>query len=285
MITTAIIPAAGLGTRLSPITNAIPKELVPVYDSIALFRVCEEAVRVGIQKIIIVNSEAKPSLAEPVRRFFKQSLPSGNESGNLTVLEMIQNKPLGLGHAINCAADAIDQFPVVVMLPDVLLTESSDLLSRMLKLSSSERSVICVRTAKYPLLNRSGVVDIARTLEDGTPVRDLVEKPARGEEPSDQMIVGRYVLTEQVLDFLSQSVTSSTGEIELTDSIASSARTSLGAVVTCRLTEPYQDTGTLDGLFLAGLQQFALAKADTHYSQPVLELISLLENELGLNEN
>ncbi len=283
MITNAIIPAAGLGTRMSPITSAIPKELVPVYDSIALFRVCEEAVRVGIEKIIIVNSPTKPSLADAVNRFFEQRSLSADGTGSPSVVEVIQSQPMGLGHAVYCAIDVIDQFPVVVLLPDVLLAKTSNLLSRMLDIASDERSVISVKKAQPSKLNHSGVVEFAGAMADGVAISRLVEKPAPGDEPSDQMIVGRYVLTEQIFDHLSRSNTGSTGEIELTDSIDSVARSAHGAVVACELEEPYQDTGTLDGLFLAGLHQFALAKSDTRYSVPAAELIDLLENDLGLS--
>ena len=282
MITTAIIPAAGKGTRLSPITSAIPKELVPIYDSIALFRVCEEAVWAGIQKIIIINSPIKPSLVDAVERFFLESSENGSELTAPTVVEVTQSRPLGLGHAVHCAMDAIDQFPVAVMLPDVLLPESSDMLSRMIEIASTERSVISVRTARAPQLNRSGVIDFAGTMTEGVEINNLVEKPAPGDEPSDQMVVGRYVLTREVFEFLGRSTPGATGEIELTDSISAAARSRAGAVVACSLVGGYQDTGTHDGLFLAGLHQFASAKLDSEYSAPVEKLIELLERDLGL---
>ena len=285
LIKTAVIPAAGLGSRLSPITSAIPKELVPVYDTVALFHVCEEAVRAGIQKIVIVNSQRKPALAEAVSLFFKNNRSARNEYAAPMITEVIQDQPLGLGHAVYCASESIDQFPVVVMLPDVLLPESSDLLSRMLDIGSTERSVVSVRRARPPLLNRSGVVDFEGEMEDGKFIIDLTEKPTLGEEPSDQMIIGRYVLTQQIFDLLNKSVAGATGEIELTDSIAESARQTRGAVVACELTERYQDTGTLDGLFLAGLHKFGSSRPNSRFSKPVDALIELLEQELGLSDS
>jgi UTP--glucose-1-phosphate uridylyltransferase len=284
LITTAVIPAAGLGTRLYPITHAIPKELVPVYDSIALFKVCEEAVRFGIQKIVIVNSPYKRSLADPVRRFMAQSSSLETEAVLPVVMEVIQEEPLGLGHAIHCAEDSIDQFPVVVMLPDVLLTETSDLLGRMLAIGSQDTSVVSVRKTQQPRLSQSGVVDYDGEMLDGMPIRNLVEKPAAGDEPSDRMVIGRYVLTKEIFKELSESVAGATGEIELTDSIAVVARSRPGAVVACEFMERYQDTGTIDGLFLAGLDQFAQVKSGTGLAASALELIELLESDLDLKE-
>jgi UTP--glucose-1-phosphate uridylyltransferase len=253
-----------------------------VYDSIALFRVCQEAVLAGIQNIIIVNSPSKPSLTDAVERYFVESSENGSELTTPTVHEVIQSRPLGLGHAVHCAMDVIDQFPVAVLLPDVLLSESSDMLPRMIEMASTERSVVSVRTAHAPQLNRSGVVEFAGAMIEGVEIKNLVEKPAPGDEPSDQMVVGRYLLTREIFELLGRSTAGTTGEIELTDSISAAARSRSGAVLACSLTEGYQDTGTHDGLFLAGLHQFALAKLDSEYSAPVEQLIELLERDLGL---
>ena len=281
-MTTAIIPAAGLGTRLNPITGAIPKELVPVYDSVALYSVCEEVVRAGVSKIIIVNSPQKPPLADPVRRFL-QHQSSGRSGSKFPVIEeLIQEEQLGLGHAVSCAVAAVEQYPAVVVLPDVLLDDSSELLLTMLELASDDKSVICVKRAVQPRLSRSGVIGFEGSFLDGVAINELVEKPAPGDEPSDYMVVGRYVLTEEILKSLADGSAGSTGEIELTDAISSIAQLRFGSVVACELNQKYQDTGTIDGLFLATLYRFAQAKSGTRMSSLAAELISQLEQEMGL---
>lgn len=282
MIDTAIIPAAGLGTRLDPITSAIPKELVPTYNNVALFRVGEEALRAGIRRIIIVNSHSKAPLANPLEEYFRVHSSSLTFDSPPVVFEVFQESPLGLGHAISMARDKIDNFPVAVMLPDVLLPEDDDSLSRMIETSSGRYNVICVRKAVQPQLMRSGVIEFEGEFHDKTEVVNLIEKPEKGLEPSDWMVVGRYILTSEVFDSLDDSPAGLTGEIELTDSIASVARNERGRVLACQLFGSYQDTGTHDGLFHATLAQFVSRHPDSVYTETATKLLGLLEADLGV---
>jgi UTP--glucose-1-phosphate uridylyltransferase len=280
---TAIIPAAGRGSRLGPITSAIPKELVPVYDTVALFNVCEEAARAGIDRIILVNSPDKPSLIDIVVGHFDRISGETGSTGGPEIYEVLQPEPFGLGHAVACARDLVDQYPVMVLLPDILFDGPTDLLDRMKRVAANDRTVICVQTARPPRLNRCGVIEFDGPVSDGMVVRNLVEKPDPGSEPSDQMVVGRYWLSEDVIAAIFGAHPGLTGEIELTDAIAAQARSKPGSVVACVVREEFQDTGTFDGLLLANLSRFARGRAGSPVAIAAARLIAELTREIGIN--
>lgn len=280
MVTTAIIPAAGLGTRLEPISLAIPKELAPVYDSVALLQVCEEAVAAGIKHLVIVNSPRKSTLVDAVENHFSQL--EIEDRTRPSVVEVVQPSPKGLGHAVACAVPEIDQYPVTVLLPDVLLPASTNTLSRMIEIAGEGHSVLCIKKARQPQLSFSGVVDVSGLIQDGSIIDDIVEKPEPGTEPSDYMVVGRYVLTRAVFENLEESDAGATAEVELTDAISTEATGHPGSVLACQLDDTYRDIGTIDGLFLAGLHRFAEVKTGTRQSTLATELINQIETDLGL---
>ncbi|MEY3802321.1 MAG: UTP--glucose-phosphate uridylyltransferase, partial [Actinomycetota bacterium] len=123
-VRTAVIPAAGMGTRFLPATRAIPKELLPIYDTPAIQFVIDEAAAAGMQRVVIVTSRAKPSI---------EKYAASASTDKVAVSVVYQDSPLGLGHAISCARDAVAGEPFAVMLPDEIMGDSS-LIKELVKL-------------------------------------------------------------------------------------------------------------------------------------------------------
>ena len=232
-VRTAVIPAAGLGTRFLPATKAVPKELLPIIDTPALQLIIDEAVGAGLDHIVIVTSHSKPA----IEAYFEPSLDvltklrSTNRHAMADRLESIgrdihvsfayQDVPLGLGHAVGCAADIVGDEPFAVLRPDELMGDSS-LLDQMARLcEKSGGGVVGLKRVAREQVSAYGVVDPATELdEDGViRIRTLVEKPSVEDAPSDLIIIGRYVLTPDVFAELERVQPGSGGEIQLTDAL------------------------------------------------------------------
>jgi len=232
-VRTAVIPAAGLGTRFLPATKAVPKELLPIIDVPALQLIIDEAVGAGIDHVVIVNSHTKPSIeayfADSPEVIEKLETSGRSELAgrlrqmqeNVRISFAYQDKALGLGHAVGCARDAVGNEPFAVLLPDELMG-SSELLSAMCS--------VCVETGgsvvglkEIPLDEVSSYGVIAPSTEiDGkgvVGVADLVEKPSIDEAPSNLIIIGRYVLTPDVFDAIAELQPGAGGELQLTDAL------------------------------------------------------------------
>ena len=208
----AVIPAAGLGTRFSPITNAIPKELLPVVDTASIQYVVDEACDAGIEEIIIVISEAK----ESIRHYFDR-LASTTPA---RIKYVYQQEQLGLGHAIFCCSEAIGQEPFAVLLPDDIIYDENGALTQLLELYSKvDSSVIAVQRVPSEFISSYGIIK-PTFVDDVIKVIGLIEKPEIDKAPSDFGIVGRYILTPVILEILSKISTGALGEIQLTDALA-----------------------------------------------------------------
>ena len=232
-VRTAVIPAAGLGTRFLPATKAVPKELLPIIDTPALQLVIDEAVGAGIDHIVIVTNRNKPA----IQAYFESSddvlakLRSTNRHSMADRLESIgrdvrvsfvyQDAPRGLGHAVGCAADVVGDEPFAVMLPDELMGDSS-LLDQMARLcESSGGSVVGLKRVPRDQVSSYGVIEPSSELDDSgvISIRTMVEKPKVEDAPSDLIIIGRYVLTPDVFAKIEQLEPGSGGEIQLTDAL------------------------------------------------------------------
>ena len=208
----AVIPAAGLGTRFSPITNAIPKELLPVVDTASIQYVVDEACEAGIEEIIIVISEAK----ESIRHYFDR-LASTTPA---RIKYVYQQEQLGLGHAIFCCSEAIGQEPFAVLLPDDIIYNENGALKQLLELYSKvDSSVIAVQRVPSEFISSYGIIE-PTFVDDVIKVIGLIEKPEIEKAPSDFGIVGRDILTPVILEILSKISTGALGEIQLTDALA-----------------------------------------------------------------
>lgn len=251
-VRTAVIPAAGMGTRFVPATRAVPKELLPVYDTPALQLVANEAAAAGCERLVIVSSRSKPAIEMYAERMSRPGLE---------VRLVYQPEPRGLGHAVGCAREHLGNESFAVLLPDEVMGDSS-LLRAMVE--EHERSgehvvgLVRVRAAEvsaYGCAATRGVPDERGVVG----VRDVVEKPAAAEAPSDLILAGRYVLGPEAFARIDALQPAHAGELQLSDALAALARAGRlrGVVAGCRR----HDTGTPLGLLRAALDA-ALARSD-----------------------
>ncbi|SDX89660.1 UTP--glucose-1-phosphate uridylyltransferase GalU [Paenibacillus sp. CF384] len=227
----AIIPAAGLGTRFLPATKAMPKEMLPIIDKPTIQYIVEEAVESGIEDIIIVTGKGKRAIEDHFDSAFEleQNLI---EKGKLELLKEVQRsskvdihyirqkEPKGLGHAIWCARKFIGNEPFAVLLGDDIVVADTPCLKQLIQhYDKTGSSIIGVQSVPEEETQRYGIVDGTRVGSELFRINDLVEKPALGEAPSNMAIMGRYVLTPEIFDYLSLFETGSGGEIQLTDAM------------------------------------------------------------------
>lgn len=246
-VRTAVIPAAGHGTRMLPATKSVPKELLPLGEKPALQYVIEEALEAGVDRVIVISSPTKPAISDYLtpsssveailERLGRVDLAEGQRrlASGVEVMVVMQDEPLGLGHAVACARREVGEEPFFVLLPDELM-ESSRLLSEMAQVHGElGTSVIAVKPMPIEEISRYGVVapvgrePHAIVNDSGLSERivafdDVVEKPLPSEAPSDLAIIGRYLLTSDIFDDLDRVVPGAGGEIQLTDALAAQAQ-------------------------------------------------------------
>ncbi|MGP3231495.1 MULTISPECIES: UTP--glucose-1-phosphate uridylyltransferase GalU [Serratia] len=238
----AVIPVAGLGTRMLPATKAIPKEMLPVVDKPLIQYIVAECVAAGIKDIVLVTHSSKNAIENHFDTSFeleamlearvKRQLLSEVQSicpPDVTVMQVRQGQAKGLGHAVLCAKPMVGDSPFVVLLPDVLLDDSTaDLrkenLAKMIqRFDDTGYSQIMVEPVPEQDVSKYGVVDCAgATIAAGesAPMTAVVEKPAREDAPSNLAVVGRYVLSTEIWPLLEKTAPGAGDEIQLTDAIA-----------------------------------------------------------------
>lgn len=229
----AVFPVAGMGTRFLPATKATPKEMLPVVDKPLIQYAVEEAISAGIEQMIFVTGRSKRAIEDHFDKAYeleaelekagktellsmlRRSLPK-----NLSFIYIRQNEPLGLGHAVLCAAPAIDNEPFAVLLADDFLPHSKQtppfLKSMVAHFSAHQHSVLCTREVPIEQTRAYGVAQTNTAHE----LISIVEKPEPQDAPSRNAIVGRYVFTPRLLEHLRVQKPGRNGEIQLTDSIA-----------------------------------------------------------------
>lgn len=240
LVKKAVIPVAGLGTRMLPATKAIPKEMLPIVDKPLIQYVVNECIAAGINEIILVTHSSKNSIENHFDTSFeletllekrvKRQLLAEIQSicpRHVTIMHVRQGVAKGLGHAILCAHPLVGDEPFAVLLPDVIVDEyeadlSKDNLSEMLRrYTQTGHSQIMVESVDD--VSAYGIVDChGHELKPGesAPMTSIVEKPAASEAPSDLAVVGRYVLSEKIWPLLAQTPPGVGDEIQLTDAIA-----------------------------------------------------------------
>lgn len=260
----AVIPAAGLGTRFLPITKAIPKELLPVFDVPAAQLVVEEALSSGSEQIILVLGPGKEALlrhfgpqtalVDELRARGKHELAGLVASSAAPVASVVQERALGLGHAILCARPLVGDEPFAVLLPDDVFDAAVPVLRQLLdRHAQSGRSVIALEEVPASEVRRYGIVRPAAVDGRLVQVEDVVEKPAEHEAPSRLAIPGRYVLLPEVFDWIERTPPGHGGEIQLTDALREMARR--GRLEGLRVEATRLDAGEPMGLLEAGIHR------------------------------
>ena len=231
-ITKAIIPAAGLGTRFLPATKAMPKEMLPILDKPTIQYIVEEAAKAGIEDIIIVTGKHKRAIEDHFDNQ-KELEITLEQSGKFDLLEKVQfstnlanifyvrqKEQKGLGHAILTAKQFIGNEPFAVLLGDDIVESDTPAIKQLMDVyEQTEKSVIGVQEVRPQDTHRYGIIDPNK--KDGRiyEVNQFVEKPTPGTAPSNLAIMGRYVLTPDIFDYLADQEEGAGGEIQLTDAI------------------------------------------------------------------
>lgn len=234
MIKKAVIPAAGFGTRFLPATKALPKEMLPIVDKPNLQYIIEEAIASGIEDIIIVTGRNKKSMEDHFDKSIELELLL-KKTGKLELLETVENisnlvdihymrqkEPLGLGHAILCTKKFIGNEPFAVLLPDDIIDAEVPALKQMIeKYELVQSSILGVNEVPNEDVHKYGIVDYTEAENGLFSVKKLVEKPSIENAPSNQAIVGRYILSPGIFEELEKVLPDAKGEIQLTDAIDS----------------------------------------------------------------
>ncbi|MFB1082165.1 UTP--glucose-1-phosphate uridylyltransferase GalU [Jeotgalibacillus sp. JSM ZJ347] len=228
----AIIPAAGLGTRFLPATKAMPKEMLPIVDKPTIQYIVEEAIESGIEDIIIVTGKGKraiedhfdhvPELEQNLLAKEKfELLEAVQKSTNMVDIHYIRQKqPLGLGHAIWCARKFIGAEPFAVLLGDDVVQADTPCLKQMMNVfEERDSSVLGVMSVPDDQTHRYGIIDPVEQEGRLIHVKEFIEKPKQGTAPSNKAIIGRYIFTPEIFDFLEAHEIGAGGEIQLTDAI------------------------------------------------------------------
>ncbi len=237
MIKKAVFPVAGLGTRFLPATKASPKEMLPVVDKPLIQYAVEEAVEAGITEMIFVTGRSKRAIED----HFDKAYELENElmlRQKYKMLDFVQNllprhihcvyirqqEALGLGHAVLCAQSVVGNDDFAVLLADDLLDATPGVLAQMLKVYAEQKgSVLAVQDVPLNQTDQYGIAATQKTTKEPPNVErvlSLVEKPKPQESPSTLGVVGRYVLTNKIFNYLKKITPGSGGEIQLTDAIA-----------------------------------------------------------------
>ena len=269
----AVIPAAGLGTRVLPATKAQPKEMLVIVDKPALQYLVEELIASGIEEILIVTGRNKSSIENHFDYSFELE-KTLEEKGKLELLKVVddisklaniyyvrQKKPLGLGHAIGCAEAFIGDEPFVVVLgDDIIYTDENkgeapvtkQLIDKYVELNGG--NILGVQEVAEKDVNKYGIVKPLETIDGRTvEVENFVEKPSLEEAPSRLAALGRYVLEPEIFGYLRNTKPGKGGEIQLTDAILD-MKNDKGKLYAYNYDGFRYDTGDKFGMFVANVE-------------------------------
>lgn len=278
-----VIPVAGWGTRSLPATKNIPKEMLPIYNKPVIQYVVEEAQRAHIKDVIFVTNRDKNVIED----HFDHNLQLEDlleRSGKLDKLEEVrqvaemvnilsvrQKRQLGLGHAVLCARELVGDEPFAVMVGDDLMFSGVPGIGQLIEVAMAEKMpVIGVMEVPWEKVSRYGIIDGEEVAPGVYRVRDMVEKPKREDAPSRMAIVGRYVLTPDIFDYLEKVKPGHGGEIQLTDALQAMAKER--GMMAVRMAGMRFDAGDW-AEFLSASIYFALQDESLRY-----ELLGLLKN-------
>jgi UTP--glucose-1-phosphate uridylyltransferase len=268
----AVLPVAGLGTRVLPASKVIPKEMLPLVDKPTLQYIVEEAVAAGIEEIIFVTSRSKRSIEDHFDSFpeLEAVLERKGKHKELEELRQLQKmatytsvrqpEPLGLGHAVLCAKELVGDEPFVVMLGDILIPPETPCLPELIEVYEHyQSSVISLVPLPPEVIPTYGIASVEELGSNVVKIPHVVEKPPLEEAPSDLGVYGRYVLTPDIFALLEQTPPGRGGEIQVTDAIQVQAKA--GHCYGVKFTGERYDTGTPLGLLTTSIA-FALKRPD-----------------------
>ena len=268
----AVIPVAGLGTRFLPATKAMPKEMLPLVDKPVIQHVVEEAIRAGVDTLVMVTGRSKQAIENhfDVAYELEDTLARRSKDADLGLVRAItglghfvyvrQGEPLGLGHAVLCAKHAVGDEPFALLLGDDVFDEAEPALDALIAAhEATGKSVVGVQEVPLEHVRRYGIVSAPPDAADVWPVQRIVEKPSPDQAPSRFAVVGRYVLTPDVFKHLEALEPGVGGEYQLTDALMKLAEE--GKLVAARIPAKRFDTGDkLD--YLKANVEFALKRED-----------------------
>ncbi len=230
----AVFPAAGMGTRFLPATKATPKEMLPLVDKPLIQYGVEEAVAAGCTEIIIVTGRGKTTMEDHFDMSYEleQSLEAKGKTALLEIARRVsslakityvrQKQALGLGHAVLMAKELVGDEPFAVLLPDDIVDAATPCMQQMVDaFAQVQASILGSEVVEGPAISSYGCLDCTPTQEDPRLmlVKDMVEKPKFEDAPSNNAIIGRYILTPRIFEMLEQVTPGAGGEIQLTDGI------------------------------------------------------------------
>ncbi len=269
----AVIPAAGLGTRMLPATKTVPKEMLPLVDKPVIQYIIEEAVAAGIEDILIVTNRAKsamddyfdyyPELEERLQRAGKEKeLEEVRRSADLANIFYVRQKETkGLGHAISRAKRFVGDEPFAVLLGDDIMRAEKPVIRQLIDASEKyNRSCVGVQYVESSAISKYSSVKVSPLEDRVFSVSDMNEKPTQEQMLSNYAILGRYVLTPDIFPILENLAPGYGGEIQLTDGLKVLAHQ--GKMMAVDFEGRRYDTGNLKG-FLEATVDFALAQPDT----------------------
>jgi UTP--glucose-1-phosphate uridylyltransferase len=260
----AVIPVAGFGTRLLPVTKSVPKELLPVVDVPAIQVIVEECIESGIEEVIFITGRGKGGIEDHFdyhyeleklleeRGKHKELEKVRKISGMIRTIAVRQKKPLGLGHAIYCAREVIGDEHFMVLLPDDIISSEPPCTREMIDVFEKYgQAVVSLLEVPSEDTHRYGIV----TGESWAPglhrIRTLIEKPEAGIAPSQLAIIGRYLLPPVIFDYLAEATPDESGEIQLTDALSRLARER--AIIGYEFTGMRHDIGDKLGFLTANI--------------------------------
>ncbi|MBC7674692.1 MAG: UTP--glucose-1-phosphate uridylyltransferase GalU [Rhodoferax sp.] len=273
-VTKAVFPVAGQGTRFLPATKSIPKEIMTLVDRPLIQYAIDEARAAGIKEFIFVTSRGKsaledyfdhsPELESTLKRQGKTELlevlrDTNMDSGAIAYVR--QNRPMGLGHAVWCARRLIGNEPFAVLLPDDVIASDKACLQQMIEAySQTGGNMVAAMEVPPEKASSYGVLDIGEDMGSIVQAKGMVEKPKPEDAPSNLAVIGRYILTPEVLTNLNRMKQGAGGEIQLTDAIAEEIKTN-NNVYGFRFRGQRYDCGSKAG-FLQATVAFGLERPD-----------------------
>ena len=272
-VTKAVFPVAGMGTRFLPATKSIPKEIMTLVDRPLIQYAIDEARAAGIKEFIFVTSRGKsaledyfdyaPELESALKRSGKTDLlkllrETNMDSGAIAYVR--QNRPMGLGHAVWCARRLVGDEPFAVLLPDDVIAAEKPCLAQMVDAyTETGGNMVATMEVSPKQISSYGVLDVKDDMGRVARASGLVEKPNAADAPSNLAVIGRYILSPNIMTNLNKIKQGAGGEIQLTDAISQEAAT--GDVYGFRFQGQRYDCGSKAG-FLQATVAFALSRPD-----------------------